>query len=333
MNNKKLSKIVKHLIKNKKGILAADESTSTIKKRFEKIGLESNEENRRLYRELLFTTPKIKKFISGVILFDETIYQLDSEGLSFVKLLNKKNIKVGIKVDLGTEFFENSDTEKYTLGLEDLDERLKEYKKLGAEFAKWRAVFSIGENLPSKKCINQNARDLAKYALICQKNDIVPIVEPEVLMDGNHDIEKCFEVTENVLNQVFIELKKKDVFLKGMLLKPNMIISGIENKKNKAEEIAQKTIQCFKEVVPEEVGGIVFLSGGQSEEEARQNLNAMNNKKIFKKLAWKLSYSFGRALQNSALETWAGKKENFKKAQEVFFVTAQKVSKASQGKL
>lgn len=333
MDKRKLVKIVKHLIKNKKGILAADESTNTIKKRFEKINFESTEENRRRYRELLFTTPKIKKYISGVILFDETVYQSDSDGINFIKLLNKKNIKAGIKLDLGTEFFENNEIEKYTLGLEDLDERIKEYKKAGIEFAKWRAVFSIGEKIPSKKCINKNAGDLAKYALICQENGIVPIVEPEVLMDGNHDIDKCFDVTKNVLKQVFVELKKKDVCLEGILLKPNMVIAGSENKKNKAEEVAQKTIECFREVVPNEVGGIVFLSGGQSEDEACQNLNAMTNKKIFKKLPWKLSYSFGRALQNSALETWTGKEENFIKAQEIFLATTKKVSQASQGKL
>jgi len=333
MNKRKLDKIVKSLLQPKKGILAADESFASIAKRFTKINLESTPENRRKYREMLFTAPKAKKYLSGVILFEETLYQKNNENVLFTDFLKKNKINPGIKVDLGTEFFPDNKVEKYTLGLDDLAERIKKYKETGVVFAKWRAIFNIGKDLPSEECLNRNAFDLAHYAFICQENDIVPIVEPEVLMDGRHDIEACYETTKKVLNKVFLELKKKNVYLPGILLKPNMIISGLENKIDLPADVANKTIACFTESVPAEVKGIVFLSGGQSEDQACANLNAINNKKIFKKLPWRLTYSFGRALQNSALEVWQGKDENFATAQKVFLLSAKKASLASRGKL
>ncbi|MFH0857485.1 MAG: class I fructose-bisphosphate aldolase [Candidatus Magasanikbacteria bacterium] len=327
-----LKNIAKKLVADGKGILAADESFSTIEKRFQKIGIESTEENRRNYREMLFSTPQIEEYVSGVILFDETVHQHTKAGLSFLGLLNEKGIIAGVKVDEGLEPLRESPEEQVTKGLEHLDEKLKKYAEMGIQFAKWRAVFTISENFPSDADMRVDAERLAEYAKMCQENHIVPIVEPEVLMDGSHTQERCYEVTELVLTHVFDELIKRFVDLEGMLLKPNMVIAGSENpQKDIPEEVAEKTVDCLIKQVPAEIPGIVFLSGGQGEEESALNLNAIN--KTGKPHAWKLTFSFGRALQNSALETWAGKDENVEKAQKIFYAVAERASHASLGKL
>ncbi len=317
MNNAALEKIANQLVADGKGILAADESTSTITKRFAKINVESTEANRRAYRELLFTTPDFEKHISGVILFDETIRQKTADGVMFSFLLQEKGVVPGIKVDQGTTpLADGGSDEVVTTGLEGLAERLVEYYKLGARFAKWRAVIKIGEGTPTTLCLETNANLLAKYAKLCQEAEIVPIVEPEVLMDGGHSIETCFEVTKNTLRTVFAALREEGVLLSGMILKPNMVIAGSEGQKVNTETIAEMTLRCFNETVPAEVPGIVFLSGGQSEVEATQNLQTINATKGT--APWKLSFSYGRALQASTLETWAGKPENVLAAQSEF---------------
>ncbi|MBT4120579.1 MAG: fructose-bisphosphate aldolase class I [Candidatus Magasanikbacteria bacterium] len=316
-----------------KGILAADESTPTIGKRLAGIEVENTEENQIKYRGLLFTTPEIEKYISGVIMYDETLHQSGKDGVSFPELLKSRGIIPGIKVDMGTEFFEGSDPsadgEKYTKGLDGLDERLKEYYKLGARFAKWRATFSISDELPTDSLINKNAEDLAEYAFVCQQNNIVPIVEPEVLMDGDHTIERCFEVTKQVLQVTFEKLKNRGVQLDGVVLKPNMVIAGQDAQKDTPETVADMTVKCFREVVPKDVSGIVFLSGGQTERQACENLNAMNSTDEMH--PWELSFSYGRALQASTLKAWLGKDENIKNAQEVFLHRCKMTSMARSG--
>lgn len=329
MNTQILEEVAQKLVANGKGILAADESTGTITKRFAKIKVESTEDNRRAYRELLFTTPDFGKHISGVILFDETIRQSAVDGRTFVDLLGNEGVLPGIKVDLGTEVLTDSPEELVTKGLDGLAERLKEYADLGAKFAKWRAVIKIGENIPTENCLEQNALGLAKYAKACQEAEIVPIVEPEVLMDGAHSIEKCFEVTKKTLEKVFTALRTEGVHLPGMLLKPNMVISGTEGQKVDSKMIAEMTLKCFRETVPAEVPGIVFLSGGQSEVEATANLQTINALKGG--TSWKLSFSYGRALQASALEVWAGKPENVAAAQAEFKKRAELNHLAAQG--
>lgn len=325
-----LAEVAQALVASGKGILAADESTGTIKKRFDKIGVENTEDNRRAYRELLFTTPGVGKFISGVILYDETIRQRGSDGKIFVSTLEKQGIISGIKVDMGTEAMPGSPEEKVSKGLEGLPERLKEYKGLGAQFAKWRAVITIGEGIPTDGCIAKNAEILATYAKMCQEAGIVPIVEPEVLMDGGHTIEKCFAVTTKVLKKVFEELKKQNVALSGMLLKPNMVIAGMDCPAQASPaQVAEMTLRCFKEVVPAEVPGIVFLSGGQSEQEACENLDAINAAPA---QPWKLSFSYGRALQGSTLKAWQGKAENISAAQKAFYHRAELAGAACLGK-
>lgn len=331
MDKSALKEIAQKLVVSEKGILAADESFPTIKKRFEKIGIESTEENRRAYRELLFTTPGIEKFISGAIMFDETIRQTTKEKIPFPNLLSDKGIIPGIKVDEGKGPFSESPQEYLTKGLEGLEERLEEYKKLGARFSKWRAVIVVGKGLPTNKAITENAKVLAEYALVSQDLGFVPVVEPEVLMDGGHDISRCEEVTRLNLTSVFSELERKKVYLPGMLLKPNMVVSGKESKeRTKPEEVAKATLRVFTKAIPEEVPGIVFLSGGQTPEEATANLNAIN---LAGRYPWELSFSFGRALQNPALEAWRGQEKNVKIAQEAFNQQAQFASLARQGKL
>lgn len=325
-----LSEVARALVAPGKGILAADESTGTIKKRFDKIGVENTEDNRQAYRELLFTTPGVGKFISGVILYDETVRQRGSDGKTFVTTLEKQGVISGIKVDMGTEAMPGSPEEKVSKGLEGLPERLKEYKKFDAQFAKWRAVITIGEAVPTDECIAKNAEILATYAKMCQDAGIVPIVEPEVLMDGGHTIERCFEVTTKVLKKVFEELKKQKVDLSGMLLKPNMVIAAKDcSTQASPTQVAEMTLRCFKEVVPTEVPGIVFLSGGQSEQEACENLNAINS---LGQQPWQLSFSFGRALQGSALAAWQGKAENVSAGQKAFLHRAELTSAACLGK-
>lgn len=330
MNIPALEAIAQNLVLGGKGILAADESTNTIAKRFAKIGVESTEANRRAYRELLFTTPDFAKHISGVILFDETIRQKTAAGVMFSFLLQEKGVIPGIKVDLGTTpFTGGGPDELITTGLEGLAERLVEYYGLGARFAKWRAVITIGTNEPTDACLEANASLLAKYAKLCQEAGIVPIVEPEVLMDGGHSIEDCYQVTTRTLRTVFAALQTEGVALSGMLLKPNMVVPGMTGPKVDSDTIARLTLDCFREVVPVEVPGIVFLSGGQTEVEATVNLQTINATKG--SAPWKLSFSFGRALQASALELWAGSTERIPEAQTAFKLRAERNHQAALG--
>ena len=326
-----LENIAKQMVTPGKGILAADESSGTIKKRFDSINVESTEENRRDYREILFQTKNaMENYISGVILFDETIRQKSKNGPTLVEVISNAGSLPGIKVDTGAKDLAFNSNEKVTEGLDGLRERLIEYYNLGAKFAKWRAVITIESSIPSDLCINANAHALARYAALCQENEIVPIVEPEVLMDGAHTIDRCYEVTKRTLEVVFSELVAHGVNLKGICLKPNMVIDGtLVTDKSSPKTIAEKTISCFKEVVPDDVPGIVFLSGGQSEIEATENLDQMNK---IGNLPWNLSFSYGRALQASALQAWSGKVENEETASMAFNHRAEMNSLATLGK-
>lgn len=315
-----------------KGILAADESNPTCKKRFDSIGVDSTEQNRNIYRDMLFTTKGMEEFISGVILFDETIRQSTiKEEVSFPDFLSDLGVIPGIKVDAGAKHLSGTNDEKVTEGLDGLDDRLKEYYSLGARFAKWRAVISIGDSEPSGTCISANAHALARYASLCQKNGIVPIVEPEILMDGAHPIEDSFFVSEEVLHTVFYELYGQNVELEGMVLKPNMVLSGYNCfDQASVEQVAELTVTVFKRSVPSAVPGIAFLSGGQSDEHATAHLNAMNQI-IGDNSPWNLTFSYGRALQAPALKAWAGKDENISDAQEAFYKRAKLNSLATKG--
>ncbi len=315
-----LNKIANAMVAPGKGILAADESSGTIKKRFDSINVESTEDNRRDYREMLFRTEQaMKDYISGVILFDETIRQNARDGTPLVKLIQDAGAVPGIKVDKGAHPLAGAEGEKVTEGLDGLRDRLKEYYDLGARFAKWRAVIDIaGNEIPSGYCIATNVHALARYAALCQEANIVPIVEPEVLMDGDHDIDRCYDVTEFTLKSLFDELYAQDVALEGTILKPNMVISGKKcAEQASAAEIAEKTVQCYRTSVPAALPGIVFLSGGQSDEEATANLNAMNAG-YKDKMPWAVSFSYGRALQAAPLKAWGGKAENVPAAQAAF---------------
>jgi len=328
-SGKELEATAKALVAPGKGILAADESSGTIKKRFDSIKLESTEENRRAYRELLFSTPGCEEFVSGVILYDETIRQKGSDGIPLAKLLEKKGIIPGIKVDLGAKTLPFTD-EKITEGLDGLRERLVEYRGLGARFAKWRAVIAIAEAQPSDYCLETNAHALARYAALCVEQGLVPIVEPEVLMDGTHPIERSYAVTTRTLQLVFGELARQRVPLEQILLKPNMVLSGYScPKQASVREVAEGTIHCFRRVVPAAVPGIVFLSGGQSDEAATAHLNEMNRIGGF---PWQLSFSYGRALQAPALKAWGGKKENVAAAQKAFLHRARLNGAARSGR-
>lgn len=319
------------LVADGKGILAADETVPTITKRLEAKKIESTPDSRRAYREMFFTTPTIGEFISGVILQDETIHQKSSQGIPMAELLSRQGILPGIKVDNGAKPLAGSAGEKITEGLDGLRDRLKDYRELGARFAKWRAVITIGDNLPSQYCINVNVHALARYAALCQELGLVPIVEPEVLMDGPHTIERCEEVTSEVLQAVFNELFDQRVSLERMLLKPNMVISGKESLKQAcSEEVAEATLRVLRQHVPSVVPGIVFLSGGQDHLTATKNLNAINQSEGPK--PWKLSFSYGRALQDEALTAWLGKNENLKAAQEAFYQRAKCDKAAALGK-
>lgn len=325
-----LKEVAEKLVAPNKGILAADESTGTIKKRFESVGLVSTPELNRKYRQMLFSTPKIEEFISGAILFDETVRQKNDQGITFPEYLSQKGIVPGIKVDEGKKLFRN-DKEVVTKGLKGLTERLSEYKKMGLKFTKWRAVIYIDEIYPSSEAILENAKRLTEYAKISQENGFVPIVEPEVLMEGEHTITKCEIVSKLVLKAVFEELEKKQVYLEGLLLKTNMVLPGNRSLvKSEPKEVAQFTLKVLKETVLEEVPGIVFLSGGQSPEEAIANLNRINVGGD--KYPWELSFSFGRALQGAALAAWKGKEINVTMAQDVFYKVARLTSLARQGK-
>ena len=315
-----------------KGILAADESNPTCKKRFDSIDVDSTEQNRNIYRDMLFTTKGMEEFISGVILFDETIRQSTiKSGVSFPDFLSDLGVIPGIKVDAGAKHLSGTDDEKVTEGLDGLDDRLKEYYSLGARFAKWRAVITIGDSEPSGTCISANAHALARYASLCQKNGIVPIVEPEILMDGAHPIEDSFFVSEEVLHTVFYELYGQNVELEGMVLKPNMVLSGYNcPDQASVEQVAELTVTVFKRSVPSAVPGIAFLSGGQSDEHATAHLNAMNQL-LGDNSPWNLTFSYGRALQAPALKAWAGKDENISDAQEAFYKRAKLNSLATKG--
>jgi len=315
-----------------KGILAADESNPTCKKRFDSIDVDSTEKNRNIYRDMLFTTKGMEEFISGVILFDETIRQSTiKSGVSFPDFLSDLGVIPGIKVDAGAKHLSGTDNEKITEGLDGLDDRLEEYYSLGARFAKWRAVITIGDSEPSGTCISANAHALARYASLCQKNGIVPIVEPEILMDGAHPIEDSFFVSEEVLHTVFYELYGQNVELEGMVLKPNMVLSGYNcSDQASVEQVAELTVTVFKRSVPSAVPGIAFLSGGQSDEHATAHLNAMNQL-IGDNSPWNLTFSYGRALQAPALKAWAGKDENISDAQEAFYKRAKLNSLATKG--
>ncbi|CAA6663716.1 unnamed protein product [Spirodela intermedia] len=312
-----------------KGILAADESTGTIGKRLSSINVENVESNRRTLRELLFTTPGALQYLSGVILFEETLYQKTAVGKPFVDVLNEGGVLPGIKVDKGTVELAGTNGETTTQGLDDLGKRCAKYYEAGARFAKWRAVLKIGATEPSQLAITENANGLARYAIICQENGLVPIVEPEILVDGSHDIERCAAVTERVLAAVYKALNDHHVFLEGTLLKPNMVTPGSDAAKVAPKVVAEHTVRALQRTVPAAVPAIVFLSGGQSEEEATLNLNAMNQ--LSGKKPWSLSFSFGRALQQSTLKTWAGKEENVGKAQAAFLTRAKANSEATLG--
>jgi fructose-bisphosphate aldolase, class I len=330
MKTENLESVARKLVAPGKGILAADESSGTIEKRLKSINVPSTEDNRRAYREVLFTTKGAGEFISGVILFDETIRQKTRDGRTFVKALEEQRIIPGIKVDKGAKPMANFAGEKITEGLDGLRDRLTEYRQLGARFAKWRAVITIGEKIPTRTCITSNAEALARYAALCQEADLVPIVEPEVLMDGTHTIERHFEVTQQTLETVFHALYEHRVVLEGMLLKPNMVLSGKEcPQQASVEEVAEATVRCMKRVVPAAVPGLVFLSGGQTDLQATEHLNAMNQ---LPDLPWQLSFSFGRALQAPVLKAWKGEAANVTAAQQAFHHRAWCNSKARFGK-
>jgi fructose-bisphosphate aldolase class I len=316
-----LEDIARAMVAPGKGILAADESTPTIKKRFDSIQAESTEENRRFYREMLFTTEGAEEFISGVIFFDETLRQSSTDGTPFPKLLQEKGILPGIKVDKGAKDLPFAPGEKITEGLDGLRERVAEYRDLGARFAKWRAVIAIGDGIPSDACLDANAHALARYAALCTEGGLVPIVEPEVLMDGGHTAERCLEVTERALRKLYDELYRQRVKLTETILKPNMVLSGTQcSSQADVATVAEMTLRCFRNAVPAEVPGIVFLSGGQSDELASAHLNAMNK---LGGCPWELSFSYGRALQAPALKAWAGKRENRDAGQKAFYHRAR----------
>ena len=330
MNLADLNKVAQAMVAPGKGILAADESSGTIKKRFDAINVESTEDNRRDYREMLFRSKDaMSKHISGVILYDETIWQKAKDGTPLVKLIEQAGAIPGIKVDEGTQALPGCPGELITVGLDKLAARLADYYKQGARFAKWRAVIDIGQGIPSYTAVRTNAHALARYAALCQAAQIVPIVEPEVLMDGDHSIERCYEVTEFVLKETFQELYYQKVALEGMILKPNMAISGKKAKDRAGvQQVAEKTVKLLKECVPSAVPGIAFLSGGQSDEEATAHLDAMNK---IGGLPWKLTFSYGRALQAAPQKAWSGKAENLGAGQQAFTHRAHMNGLASKG--
>ena len=331
MNLQNLEKTARELVAPGKGILAADESFGTIGKRFEAVGIESGEESRRAYREMLFTTPGIGEFLSGVILFDETLRQEASDGRRLSKVLEDQGVVPGIKVDKSTVNLPLSPNEKFTQGLDGLHDRLAEYRELGARFTKWRAVITIGEGIPTKSCIDANAEALALYAAFAQDHDLVPIVEPEVLIDGDHSIEQSYDATEWMLHTTFDELYEHGVELTGMLLKPNMVISGKEaSEQSGVEEVARATVECLLRTVPAAVPGIVFLSGGQTDLQATQHLNAMNT--LYEGLPWELSFSYARALQGQPMQIWGGSTDKVEAAQKAFRHRAKMNSAARDGR-
>ena len=333
LNLESLEAVAEAMTAPGKGILAADESTGTIGNRFSQINTDSTFESRNAYRDLLFSAEGMENYISGVILYDETLRQSSlRDNVLYPEYLMNKGVVPGIKVDMGAHDLPKSEGEKITSGLDGLDDRLKEYRKLGARFAKWRAVINITDDNPSGHCITANAHALARYAALCQSNDIVPIVEPEILMDGTHDIDDSFVVTEEVLRRVFFELYSQGVSLEQMVLKPNMVLTGYDaSDRASTDEVANATLQCFFRSVPAAVPGIAFLSGGQSDEDATAHLNKMNQILGDNKI-WNLTFSYGRALQQPALKAWQGKEENIKAAQDAFLNRAKLNGLASTGK-
>jgi len=332
MNLKEIIKTAKTLVADDKGLLAIDESNPTCNKRFAAAGIPQTEEFRRSYRGMIITTPGLGECISGTILYDETIRQKKKDGTLFIKAITDMGIIPGIKVDAGAKDMAGHPGEKITEGLDGLRDRLREYFQMGARFAKWRAVIAIGNRIPSRGCIEANAHALARYAALCQEAGFVPIVEPEVLMDGNHSMEQCFEVTEEVLRTAFRQLYKQRVTLEGMILKPNMVLSGLTcPKQESVDTVADITVECLLRAVPAAVPGIAFLSGGQSGELASARLNAMNVR--FKsRLPWALAFSFARAIQQPALEIWHGEENNVLAAQEALYHRANCNRAARQGK-
>lgn len=330
MNKQALETIAQAMVTDGKGILAADESTGTIKKRFDSINVDSTEDNRRDYREMLFRTEDaMREHISGVILFDETLRQKAADGTPLAQVIADTGALPGIKVDAGAKPMAGHDGEMVTEGLDGLRDRLNEYHELGAKFAKWRAVINIADGLPSAACLAANTHALARYAALCQEAEIVPIVEPEVIMDGTHSVERCYEVTTAALTSLYEQLGQQGVHLEGTILKPNMVVSGTENSVQAGlEQVAEMTLDCFHKCVPEAVPGIVFLSGGQSDHDATAHLDAMNK---IGGLPWKLSFSYGRALQAAPLKAWGGKAENTATAQAAFAHRAKMNGLAARG--
>ena len=319
MDENELIKTARAMVANNKGLIAMDESNPTCDKRFAALGIPQTEEMRRRYREMIVTTYGLNEGINAAILYDETVRQKLSDGTPFVQAVKNAGIIPGIKLDMGAKDMAGFPNEKITSGLDGLRERLKEYKDMGLRFAKWRAVITIGDGIPSHRCVENNAIVLARYAALCQEAGIVPIVEPEVLMDGDHDLEKCFAVTQKVLRIVFEELHKQRVLSEGIILKPNMVLPGLGCADQKStDEIADVTVKCLLRTVPASVPGIAFLSGGQSSQLASARLNAMNDRHK-SELPWALAFSFSRALQNPALDIWAGKEENIVKAQQALY--------------
>ena len=330
MSMQELETVARAMVAKGKGILAADESSGTIKRRFDSIKIESNEDTRLAYREMLLTTKGIEEAISGVILFDETIRTATSDGTPFSQVLSKKGIMPGIKVDKGPVDIPGFPGEVVTEGLDGLRGRVKEYKELGAKFTKWRAVITIGDGIPTATCIEANAHALARYAALCQEGGLVPIVEPEVLLDGSHTIERCEEVTQETLKVVFSTLVDHRVHLEGMILKPSMVVSGKDCPRQAGvEEVAERTIRCLKRTVPSAVPGIAFLSGGQSAESATEHLNAMNSMGPH---PWEVAFSYARALQDPALKAWKGQAANVPAAQKIFYHRAKCNGAARYGK-
>ena len=333
MDISKLAAVAQALVTPGKGILAADESSGTIKRRFDSINVESTEDNRRNYREMLFRTDDVETYISGVILYDETARQNGVDGVPLVRALSSRGIIPGIKVDKGTQPLAGSPNELITEGLDGLGQRLAEYCGMGIRFAKWRAVITIGDGLPTPYCIEVNAHALARYAAVSQHAGLVPIVEPEVLMDGDHDIDECYAATKATLLETFAQLARQGVALEGMLLKPNMVVSGSSaSNRADAETVAAMTVECFKQTIPAAIPGVVFLSGGQSDDEATVNLNAINLEAAKVGAPWALSFSFGRGLQSAPLKAWGGKAENVPTAQAAFKLRARLTSAAQMGK-
>lgn len=333
MNKEILEKEVSKLIEFPKGILAIDESANTCGKRFEKLSVLNTEENRRKYREMLITAPEVEKYLSGYIMVEETAKQKTKDGVLFPKYLIDKGISVGITGYTGYNIFDtkNGISQEITEGIEDFDIRLKEYKALDATFSKWRAMIKIGDGIPTEEFLKESAKRLARYALICQSEDIVPIVEPEVLIDGNHTIDECYDIMEKNFKILFSELENLNVYIPGIILKTSMVLSGKDcDTQAGIEEVAEKTLKCLKENVPKNIGGIVFLSGGQTDIQAVEHQRMMH--KIDKDLPWPLTFSYGRAIQQKALEAWAQNMDDVKTAQEILLKRSRENSEANLGK-